>query len=558
MHILGISCGGESGVALFHDERLLCAANEERFSRIKLDTNFPENALKWCLEDARITPEDIDLIVYGFSNGCETDSQKAAFMQTLIDVDPKSEAGEIIRSRITTETEVDTEKYGEFMERVRMFFGREVPIERIHHHMSHVASAYVPSGMEKALVITADGRGDYRSLTIGIATPAGFQELYTSPSWNSLGYFYGRMTKLCGFTPNRHEGKVTGLAAYGNADKATAFVEKMVQVQEDRIVANLGAYYRPFFSNYSDTLLAEASGFTPEDLAAATQKHFERMVTELVHYYLHQTDIRNIAVAGGVFSNISLNQALYEIDEAIDLFVYPNMGDAGICAGGCYAWLWKNGKTRPGKLESVYLGYKIDPSGAVETLRRNGIVAESPDNLIDAAVEMLESGNTLGLIQGRAEFGPRALGNRSILASPMQRRIIAKINAQLGRDTFMPLAPMIPLELAGECVVFKNDRSVEKGFFMTMTYDAKPLLREKAEAVVHIDGTVRPQFVTKDSNPFVHALLMRWYAKTGCPALINTSFNAHEEPIVNTEYDALRAFRNNVVDGLLIPPYLCR
>lgn len=558
MYILGISCGGESGAALFKNDQLLCASNEERFSRIKLDIDFPKYSLQWCLNDAGITSNEVEKIIYGFSSGCETEDQKGALLEKLINLDSSSETGKIIKSRVVTETQVDREKYEEFLHNIQLFFQRNIPIERIHHHMSHVASAYIPSGMEKALVVTADGRGDYRSLTIGIATAESFKELYIAPSWNSLGYFYGRMTKLCGFTPNRHEGKVTGLAAYGDATKALTLVKKMIRIENGEVVSKLGDYYRPFFSNYSEELIKEAEKFSREDLAAATQLHFEHMIVELIHFYLEKTGVETIALAGGIFSNISLNQAIYEIDDKVDVFVYPNMGDAGICVGGCYAWLWKNKKIVPKKIESVYLGYEITPLTVANTLVENGYKVEQPDDLISIMLELLETSSTIGLVQGRAEFGPRALGNRTILASPQERQIIEKINAQLGRDTFMPLAPVMPLELAEEYIEFKNNQSFEKGYFMTMTYNAKPALKKVAEAVVHVDGTVRPQFITKQSNPFLHALLMQWYTKTGCPVLINTSFNAHEEPIVNSESDAVKAFKNNVVDVLVSPPYISR
>ncbi|QFR48351.1 hypothetical protein FJR48_00860 [Sulfurimonas lithotrophica] len=557
MYILGISCGGESGVALFKDSELICASNEERFSRIKLDMSFPKKALEWCLNYANIESDQVDLITYGFSAGCETLSQKLNWLDTLMSIDTSKDDAKIIKDRVITETEIDAQKYKEFLLEVKSFFKRDILIERINHHISHVATAYIASGMDKALVITADGRGDYRSVTICIATKDGFEELYISPSWNSLGYFYGRMTKLCGFTANRHEGKVTGLAASGDYKKALSFVKKMIYVKNGKVISNIGDYYRPFFSNYSQKLLDEASNFDKKDLAAATQYYFEEMIVELIKYYVDETKLTNIALAGGVFSNISLNQAIYEINKDIDIFVYPNMGDAGICVGSCYAWLWEKNKILPSRIESVYLGYEINSKLLYNKLKQTGrYTILNPNNIYDEIVQMLIDGKTIGLATSNAEFGPRALGNRSIIASPKDLNVIKKINNQLGRDIFMPLAPIIPVELADKFILLKNEKSINKGYFMTMTYDSKPILKDVAEAIVHLDGTVRPQFVTKEKNEFLHGLLMYWYDKTGSPALINTSFNAHEEPIVNDEKDVINALNNNVVDALLFPPYI--
>lgn len=558
MYIVGISSGGESGVALFKNNELVCATNEERFSRIKLDNSFPIKSLTWCLEYCNITKEQIDKAIYGFSSGCETSQQKVNWINELLNIDINDEQGKIKKERIVSETEVDQKHYEQFLVDIKSFFLRDISIIRVNHHMSHIASAYIPSGMKEALVVSADGRGDYRSLTIGIATPDGFEELYVAPSWYSFGYFYGRMTKLCGFTPNRHEGKVTGLASFGDHTKALSFVKKMIYVENGKIIANLGDYYRPFFTNYSDLLKREAKQFSSEELASATQHHLETMFTELISFYTKKIDLKNIALAGGIFSNISLNQIIYNIDKEFDVFVYPNMGDAGIAVGGCYAWLWKNKKISTKKIDTMYLGYKIDPKEISNQLKKRKFVVEEPEDIYSSIIKSLMKGKTVGIGQGQAEFGPRALGNRSILASPQDMNIIKTINKQLGRDTFMPLAPIMLLDLAEEFIEFKDENSFNKGYFMTMTFNAKPKLKDVAEAVVHVDGTVRPQFVTYESNPFIYNLLKAWYKATGCPALINTSFNAHEEPIVNNEEDIVSAFAKGVVDVVTSPPYIAK
>lgn len=554
--MVGISCGGESGAALFKDSELICASNEERFSRIKLDTAFPLRSLEWCLEYAQVQKEQIQRIVYGFSNTEHLDEKKIHWLDELFSIDTATDSGKIKQSRVLTETDVDQKHYEEFLENIEAFFQRDIPIERINHHLSHVASAYIPSGMQEALVMSADGRGDYSSITIGIASPKGYEPLYIAPSWCSFGYFYGRMTKLCGFTPNRHEGKVTGLASFGDHSKALGFVEKMISVHEGKVVTNLGDYYRPFFSNYSDTLIQEAKNFSSEELAAATQYHLEKMVTQLLGFYAQKTGIKNIALAGGVFSNISLNQAIYNLDDAFDVFVYPNMGDAGICAGGCYAWLWKNKMALSKRVKSMYLGYEIKTETMLSRLESYGCSASQPKDIYAEIIGLLKEGKTVGIAQGQAEFGPRALGNRSILASPQDSSIIKTINKQLGRDSFMPLAPIMMLDIADEFIEFRDAKSFDKGYFMTMTFDAKPQLKDVAEAIVHVDGTVRPQFVTQESNAFIYGLLDAWHKESGCPALINTSFNAHEEPIVNSENDVLSALSKGVVDVVVTDSYL--
>ncbi|OQX19111.1 MAG: hypothetical protein BWK76_05535 [Desulfobulbaceae bacterium A2] len=551
-YILGISAGGESGAALFEHGRLVRAVNEERLSRKKMDTDFPLRSIDWCLRSAGLTAADIGRIAYGFSAVQPDGPLFPELFLRLKDYVADAEAMAVILDRLRSEHEVDHGKRQEFFQRTGALFPG-VPIHLCPHHDAHRAAAFRTSPFSRALIVTADGRGDYKSLTLSQGERGqAFRELSCAYSWESLGYFYGRMTALAGFTGNRHEGKLTGLAAHGDPQVARDLVERMITLEDNRLRSFPGTWYRPFFSNFSPELLAAAARYRREDLAAAAQWWLERLVTQPLAHWVEQTGVRDICLAGGVFANIKLNQRIRELPGVDNVFVYPNMGDAGICAGAVYDLLGDAAESGP--LPHLYLGPVLDPVALAEGLRSRGVAVRQPPDPFAEAVLVLQQGALVGLVQGAGEFGPRALGHRSILASPAYPAIGDTINRRLHRDGFMPLAPVIGAELAAACLRGYREEHLSARH-MTMCYDATEALAESAAAIVHVDGTVRPQVVFSRDEPVLHALLARWHGQTGGLALINTSYNMHEEPIVNDHLDVLHAFDQGAVDYLLFPPY---
>jgi len=554
-NILGISsnCVG-SGVSLFQNKKLVFAVNEERFTRIKLDEDYPHNSINWCLNEAKLSPEDIDEICYGFTNGMDQGLFITSMMNRIYEYSKDPEALKSICERIGNEARIDAEKKESFERETSKLFPN-VPIHYCFHHQSHQAAAYMSSPFNEALIITSDGRGDFKSVTISKANPKGIEEVYNSFSWESLGNFYGRITYLCGFKPHRHEGKILGLSGHGDPEKAKSLIDKMVGIKDGKIYSCPGDFYRPFFTNYSEKLRKEASKFSREDLAAAAQEKLEEIVCQIVSDYASKTGLKNICVAGGTFANVKLNQKIRELPEVNDIFVYPNMGDDGICVGSVYYKLLTKDKIKSSKIKTLYLGPKISNKKLLAGLNEKGFRIEKPNNLYDKVIDLLKKQQAVALIQGRTEFGPRALGNRSILITPDSKLLCDSLNHRLDRSEFMPFAPAISSDLASRCLIGYN-KSQFSSRHMVITYNVTPEFKKNSLGVIHVDNTVRPQVVFKEDNPFFYELLNKWYDKTGRLCLINTSYNLHEDPIVALEKDVIYTFEADAVDCLLFPPYL--
>ncbi|MBF0173512.1 MAG: carbamoyl transferase [Magnetococcales bacterium] len=559
MNVLGITSSAESGAALFIDDLPVAAVNEERLSRKKLDGSYPHLAIDWCLQSAGLTPEKIDRICYGFSQGFAPGETLSGLFERAIDGygnDP--EALQIIKERLVVEHRVDAQARDDFFAHTRNKFPATIPIHHCNHHETHRAAAFFPSPFARALVITADGRGDYLSLTISRMerNPNRTELLYRAYNWESLGYLYGRVTHLCGFTPNRHEGKVMGLSAVGNPEVALPLMRRMIDLDASgRIKSHPGPYYRPFFTHFSDALLQEAALFSREDLAAAVQRHLETIVLELLTRFLNQTGLRHVCMAGGVFSNVKLNQKIRELPGCDEVFVYPNMTDGGICAGAVYDWMFKNNRPPHPSFPSLYLGPRIDVEKLRNLLEQAQVHPTRPEPLIATVCQLLDEEKVIGLVQGGGEFGPRALGNRSMLCSPRNPGKCDEINQRLSRSEFMPFAPSIAEELAERCLVGYASDAISARH-MTLSFHATEEMARTSPAVVHVDQSVRPQVVRHADNPFFHDLLLAWHQKTGVSSLLNTSFNRHEEAILSSEEDVLAAVKEGFMDALVFPPYL--
>ena len=553
-NLLGICSGGPSGVALFQNGKLTLAVNEERLTGIKLDRSYPHNSINWCLKESGLSHKNIDAICYGFSTGIEQGDFMASMIKRLYEYSADPKALKAICERLSIEAEVDSKKRKSFYEETSKIFP-ETPVYSCSHHQAHQACAYMASPFKKALVITSDGRGDFESFTISTANSKEINKIYNSFSWESLGYFYGRITNLCGFKPERHEGKILGLSAHGNPKLAKHLVDKMVEIKDGKIHTFPGDFYTPFFTNYSQRLKDEASKFSREDLAAAAQLKLEEIVCNLVSNHVHKTGLKNICLAGGVFTNVRLNQKIKNLPEVKDVFVYPNMGDDGLCAGAVYHKLLYEHKISSSPIKSLYLGPKVSNNNILSTLRKKEFKVEKFKNLYEEVVRLLDKEKVIALVQGRTEFGPRALGNRSILLTPDSKSLSDSLNKRLNRNDFMPFAPVIASNFAKRCLVnYSNSQFSAR--HMTITYNVSSEFKKNSPAVVHIDGSVRPQVVFKEDNLFLYELLNHWYNKTGKLCLINTSFNLHENPIASLEKDIIYSFESNAVDCLLFPPYL--
>jgi len=424
------------------------------------------------------------------------------------------------------------------------------------HHLAHALSALFFTDHDNALAYTADGGGDntfysaYHLRGRKLRTLHGGSTESFVPGGepvDSIGLAYAGMTAALGYRRNRHEGKLTGLAAYGEPLLAGELKSHFRIIEDGRVHADFNSN-----EEMQDLIFRLAKTTTPQNAAASIQKLTEDVLLQSIGVYLRRTGARQVALAGGVFANVLLNQRIAELPGVEEVFIFPGMGDEGLAVGGLYQFLlqrdgWPAWLSRRRRLENVYWGGAFDGE-LPKVFDAPGIArVEGEGGVAGTAAELLRRGKIVALFCGRMEFGPRALGARSILASPADKSVNDTLNKRLGRTEFMPFAPFVLEEDADE--VFRlADAARHAAKFMTITCEVRGEWREKIPAVVHLDGSARPQIVSEAQNPLYADILRRFKQKTGLPALINTSFNAHEEPIIHTPAECLRALRAGRVD----------
>jgi carbamoyltransferase len=425
-------------------------------------------------------------------------------------------------------------------------YGLAGKLRRFHHHDTHAANAFFASGFEDALLVILDGYGSGKCGGVYVGDRSGIRPLKRFAFPNSLGQHYENVTSALGFKPSRHEGKIVGLAAYGDGDVLRAALRARFETQDGDIVIRGGMNY--LFTR------ALTQRFAKRDIAAAYQQVLEDVTQEMVEYWLAKTGLKNVAVSGGVHANVKLNQRIREIDGVEQVFVYPNMGDGG-CGTGAAMLAFEHGCFSGRPFENVYFGPGFSAQEIEAELRQKGLEFEHVEGIEERVAELLTEDYIIGRFNGRMEYGPRALGNRSILYPARDPEVNQWLNHQLGRTEFMPFAPAA---LASEAPrLFKNLSGCEQtAEYMTITFDCTEEMIRLCPAAVHVDGTARPQLVSPRSNPSFHRILQRYFELTGIPAMINTSFNMHEEPIVCSPADAIRAFLLGNIDYLAIGPFL--
>ncbi|MCY4244962.1 MAG: hypothetical protein OXU41_05505 [Gammaproteobacteria bacterium] len=424
------------------------------------------------------------------------------------------------------------------------------------HHLAHALSALFFTGYDNALAYTADGGGDNTFYSACHLRGRKLRTLHGGSTESfvpggepvdSIGMAYADMTTALGYRRNRHEGKLTGLAAYGEPSLAEELKSHFRIIEDGRIHAD-------FKSNeeMQDLIFRLAKTTTPQNAAASIQKLTEDILLQSIGVYLRRTGARQVALAGGVFANVLLNQRIAESPGVEDVFIFPGMGDEGLAVGGLLQFLLERDGlpawlSRRRRLENVYWGGAFDGE-LPHVFDAPGIArVEGEGGVADTAAELLRRGKIVALFCGRMEFGPRALGARSILASPADKSVNDTLNKRLGRTEFMPFAPFV-LEEDADDVFHLAGAARYAAKFMTITCKVRGKWREKIPAVVHLDGTARPQILSESQNPLYADILRRFKQKTGLPALINTSFNAHEEPLIHTPAECLRALRAGRVD----------
>lgn len=561
MLTLGIHDGHDAGVAILENGDILYASNEERFSRKKMHHGFPSLALENAIETTGVKVGEFSNAVFGsygpiyepadynFENQNNVSSLRKLYSYVirtgLIRADSAmflvmhKNLSKIQRYAKARSISVDEMKK----------LGFNCKISHLDHHSSHAASAYYSSGFNEATVITLDGGGDGLSGSIWIGSDGHLVKKVEVSKIHSVGNFWDYITYICGFSPMRHGGKITGLAAYEPCDKTYDILGKYYSFIPEIPRWNNKKYL--FWSEAIKVLKKELQGFNKEQIAWGAQKVLEDNILGIIKETVKSTGISDVVMAGGVFANVRLNQKILEMSEVRKIFIHPHMGDGGLALGAAYLSQAKHFKLTPKSMEHAYLGSEVDDESIINVAGEMNVkvaTLKTPEMFIAQA---LRDHKVVGLVKGKAEYGPRSLCNRSILAEPTDTTMMNWLNDRLGRTEFMPFAPVIMEDYASKYFEGYSPES-HVASFMTVCYNATELCKINAPGVVHIDGTARPQVVTSQQNKFIYNVLGNYLALSGLPLFINTSFNRHEEPIVNSARDAISELIDNRIDVLVI------
>ncbi len=587
MRILGISCYYHDAAAcLIIDGDIIAAAQEERFTRKKHDAGFPDQAIAFCLQQARITPTDIDHVVFYDKPFLKFER----LLETYLEFAPKGFSSFVTSLPSWLKDKLFQRR--EIAQALSRLWGDKVDwSQRLlfsEHHLSHAASAFYPSPFQRAAVLTMDGVGEWATTTLAVGEDHRLGIIKEIRFPHSLGLLYSAMTAYTGFKVNSGEYKVMGLAPYGEPVYAKLIKDNLIDIQEDGSFALDMQYF-----NYCTGLTMTNERFdrlfggparTAEgtltqremNLAASIQAVTEEVVLKLARGIAASTGERNLCLAGGVALNCVANGKLLRDKSFERIWIQPAAGDAGGAIGaalGVYH-LAKNQPRSPSngqdRMKGTYLGPEFNQQEIEAALQQAGAVYTllSDDDQIEQTAQALAAGKAVGWMNGRMEFGPRSLGGRSILADPrsttMQRTLNLKVKY---RESFRPFAPSVlaedvadwfdidqpsPYMLLVANVTEKRRIPMSAEESALFGIDKLNISRSSIPSVTHVDYSARIQTVHADTNPRYHQLITRFKELTGCPVLVNTSFNVRGEPIVCSPTDAYRCFMGTELDVLVV------
>ena len=558
MRILALHAGiHDASAAAFDDYTLVAAVSEERLTRIKgYGQSVPWLGIDEVLRIAGWSRNEVDAIALtrGFH---PTYHLRVPWWRELrYSLERARGTGRDYRDLAILSRRLGTADTLSIFHAERFLrdnaFRPDTKIHFANHHESHALAALFYTDWTDALVYTSDGIGDNVSYSMRTLRDGKLDCHFGDDRWLTqrvseagIGSAYGYATVAAGFKMLRHEGKLTGLAAYGEPKLADAMAAQFRFTEDGLIETD--------FRNWEEMrakFLAICQGKDRETIAASIQKVAEDLTLQSVKFWLARSGARKLALAGGLFANVRLNRLLAESLPVDEVFVFPAMGDDGLPVGAGLAFLQKRDGLETWlrhrhRLDDVYLGRDYD--GRIDDTLNSAGMRRLAGRNVEVATDLIRAGKAGAIYTGRMEFGPRALGARSIIASPHDHAINDNLNKRLDRSEFMPFAPFVLEEDAAR--VFEiTDVNRYAARFMTITCAVKPEWRARIPAVVHVDGTARPQIVRDETNPLFAAILRRFRDQTGLPVLINTSFNVHEEPIVNRPEECLQALQDGRVD----------
>jgi carbamoyltransferase len=539
----------DSSACIARDGEVLFAVVEERLSRVKHDARFPQLSIRACLDFAGVRAEQVDFLCQGWSR------PRAGFLHDL-------------NCYVTHKQPVDSrallnstrhfasmwhQRGGENRFR-QMFPGAKTRFRFVDHHLAHAISAYAFSGFDDSAVLVLDGRGAWEATSLWRGREGRLEHVWTIPWPNSLGLFYAQFTHYLGFTPYSDEWKVMGLAPYGEPGISLRdFIvpdDNPYRVDTHRLLGKDSAPIAGIEARLGRGRVPESDiDARHKNMAFAVQDMCEQAMMTLARAAVAQTGCRNLCLAGGVALNSKANGKILSSGVVDRIFVQPAASDDGVCLGAALApMLDDNGKFPSRKMRHAYLGTESSDAEIAKALETYKIRATRVADPAAAAAEMLANGKILGWFQGRMEFGPRALGSRSILADPRDPEMNAKVNnAVKFREWWRPFAPSMLSEVASEYLESATDSP-----FMVLTAQVRPEKRSVIPSVTHVDGSARPQTVERDVSPLYWRLIYEFGQRTGVPVVMNTSFNLRGEPIVCSPTDAIRTFFSSGMDALVI------
>ena len=588
MHILGISCYfHDAAAALLRDGRLIAAAEEERFTRKKHDYEFPQHAIDFCLRAGGIPAAELDYVVFFEKPLLKFERLLLSTMQTF----PHSHR--VFREAMITW--LGDKLWIKHLIQKRL----GVPPSKIlfsEHHLSHAASAFFCSPFDEAAILTVDGVGEWTTASLGIGKGTDIKLLKEIRFPHSLGLLYSAFTAFLGFEVNEGEYKVMGMAPFG-APRYVDKVHKLIRLDNNggfelnmdyfsfhsstentfngRFEQLFGpprdpnAYFFTPASGYPSYFGAKPGNFSElgkrnqhyADIAASIQAVTEEVMLKMARYVHKETGQKRLCMAGGVALNSVANGKILRQTPFEEIYIQPAAGDGGGAIGAAlYAYHMVLGKPRNFIMEHAYWGEEHGPDKIEKFLKENSISyqrIEHEEKLVERVVDQLQEGKVIGWFQGRFEWGPRALGNRSILADPRRADMKDLVNVKIKfREPFRPFAPSVLAERVEDYFVLPDAGKHYPARFMLYVVDVKESKQDVLPAITHVDGTGRLQTVRKEQSPKYYRLIENFGQATGVPVLLNTSFNLKGEPIVNTPREAFRTFVQSGMDILVLGDYV--
>ncbi len=556
--ILGINCyKHDAAAALLVNGKLAAAADEERFRRIKHYPGYPEKAIEYVMKQASVSPEEIDRIAFYMLPGLVIRENLTYSRHYML----KKGGLYFLLSQLNGALRM--KNIGKTV-RSHLDAGLSAAVSFVEHHKAHADAAIFSSGFDSSAVLTMDGVGE-RVTSFLAGYREGRLKVFSSSRFpNSPGIYYSAVTKHLGFIPDNDEYKVMGLSSYGKPEYLDLF-RKIISSANGKIKVNthlldihMGVHASVFSGDVQKVIGSPRKPGTEitdvhRNIACSAQRALEEVGLDLARHLREVTKMDRLVISGGVGLNCVMNGLIEREAGYSEVYPFPASHDAGTSLG---AALQVHRKFYPDiplvSPRSMYQGPSYTSDEILNVLRMAGLSWETPDNLADKTAEFIEQGKVVALFNGRMEFGPRALGNRSILADPRRDDMKDKVNSVVKhREPFRPFCPSCLEERAGE--YFKGCRTSP---YMIKTYPVIEEKRKDIPSVTHVDGTARVQTVSKEINLFYYEVINSFYRRTGVPVVLNTSFNVKGEPIVTTPVDAIRCFYGTGIDVLVMPPFL--